>query len=145
MMKKSGFIVGAGLVLGIALGAGQATASELVFGFDNPSFGGNPFMGRHLLDTANSINTHKAPTKPPGLETPELSEAELFSENLRRQVLNRLARTIVNSAFGETGLQPGVHTIGDNSIEVIDDGLNVTVIITDLGTGAATTVTVPRF
>lgn len=120
-----------------------AAATELDYTPLSPSFGGNPLNGAVLLNLAQAQNKFK---------DPEISSSssrdpmEYFEESLIRRVLNNLAISIVDDAFGSTDseLTSGHYQFGDYSIDVDTSlGDNVGVTITDLGTGNTTTIEVP--
>ena len=75
----------------------QASASELRHQFINPNFGGNPFNGQPLLNSAVLQNDF-ADSQNQGNDTGQLED---FQNRLDRAVLNRLSREIVAEAFGE--------------------------------------------
>ena len=124
--------------------ATESTATELVFEFINPSFGGSPFNGQWLLAQAEAQNKHKEKKEP--WRMPERDLIEDFESNLNRQILYRLSNKIIDSAFGEEGLDPGQYTVGDYTIDVMVDAISgIKVTITDTVTGNTTTVKVPYY
>ncbi len=125
----------------LVLGFGTAQATELVFQFTNPSFGGNPLMGSFLMNKANAQNDKKAPSRP----VVERNPLDDFSENLERQVLNRLSRDIVDRVFGDEGIEEGSFQVGGFLIDVIEDLDQVTLNIIDVNTGNETSITLPFF
>lgn len=129
----------------ICSGVGTAQAGELVQNFVNPSFGGNPLNGSHLLSVANAINDYKAPATP---ATPKASAAELFSQQVDRLIMSALANRLVNKAFGtDTSTLPDTTTLdtGVNTISVVskDGGTEVTVV--DNATGAQSVIFIPDY
>jgi curli production assembly/transport component CsgF len=119
--------------------ANMAGGSELVYTPINPSFGGNPFNGPWLLDSAQAQNKFE--------EEYERDLMEDFEERLVRQLLYRLSRSVIDEAFGEYGepFEPGHYEIGNYHIDITTDGLIITVVIVDIETGDTTTVEVPYY
>jgi curli production assembly/transport component CsgF len=138
-MKKIVLVLGMAAVMGLI--AGSASATELVFQFTNPSFGGNPLMGSFLLSKANSQNDKTAPRAP----IVEPNPLEDFSESLERQILNRLSRDIVDRVFGDEGIEPGNFEVGGFQVEVIENLDSITLTIVDIETGNETTIKLPFF
>lgn len=68
-----------------------------------------------------------------------------FKDMLTRQILSRIARNIINEAFGEGELKPGHYVVGDYEIDIFTDGMVITVVITDTVTGDTTTIEVPYY
>jgi len=120
--------------------ANMVAASELVYTPINPSFGGNPFNAQWLLDQAQAQNKFTE-------ERWRRDPLEDFEERLARQMFYRLARNIVDEAFGEYGeaLQPGHYEIGNYHIDISADGVVITVIIVDTVTGNTTEIEVPYY
>ena len=129
-----GGVVGAFLLVN----ANIAAPSELVYTPINPSFGGNPFNGEWLLNQAQAQNRFEEERREP---------LEDFEDMLTRQILYRMASSIVEETFGEYGeaLQPGHYEIGNYHINISTDGVVVTVVIVDIVTGDTTTVEVPYY
>lgn len=119
--------------------ANMALASELVYTPINPSFGGNPFNAQWLLDSAYAQNKFTEEWRRDPLEE--------FQNMLTSQILYRMARAIVDEAFGEYGevLQPGHYEIGSYTIDISTDGVLITVVITDVVTWNTTTIKVPYY
>ena len=137
----------AGALLGLPV-----TAAEIVQGFDNPSFGGNPNNASALLQQAQLQNTHKAKTVvTPTVTTPTvkpLTTAERFQQTVDSLVISSLASRIVDNAFGETGLPKDGSNIntGLNTISVGTDASGgTTVTIVDNKTGGRSVITIPSF
>jgi len=130
---------------------------EIVHGFMNPSFGGNPNYYGNLMGHANAINQYKDPSQKDSNSTnqninkvPEAEDpttGELFQKRLESLILTALATRLVNQAFGlEDGaklpseINTGFNTIG---IEDIDGFTRLT--ITDNATGGQTVIDIPKF
>lgn len=141
-MKKLLVYVTCGIVGALLLAnANMATASELVYTPINPSFGGSPFNGQWLLDSAQVQNKF---TESYEWRREPLEE---FQDMLTRQILYRMSTSIINEAFGEYGeaLQPGHYEMGNYHIDISTDGVVITVVIADIVTGNTTTIEVPYY
>lgn len=128
-----------GLIFGIGT---LATASELVYTPVNPSFGGSPLNGAFLLNAAEAQNKFKEPAE----ARFQRDLLDSFEETLMRRVLSNLAGDIANDVFGadSDGISDGQYQVGDYEISVsTTDGGDVSVIITDFGTGRETRIEVP--
>ncbi|KAA0010676.1 curli production assembly/transport protein CsgF [Billgrantia pellis] len=66
--------------------AGMAQAGELIYRPINPSFGGDPLLGNHLLNKAQAQDTHKDPNAP---DFGGFSEVDFFLQELRADLINR--------------------------------------------------------
>ncbi len=66
--------------------AGMAQAGELIYRPINPSFGGDPLLGNHLLNKAQAQDTHKDPNAP---DFGGFSEVDFFLQDLRADLINR--------------------------------------------------------
>lgn len=139
-MKKLSVYVICGVAGALFLAnATAAAASELVYTPINPSFGGNPFNGAWLLDSAMTQNKFE--------EEYERDLMEDFEERLISQILYRMSRSLIDEAFGEYGetIQPGHYEIGNYHIDISTDGVIITIVIVDIVTGDTTTVEVPYY
>ena len=124
------------LFLGILVVGRPCPATELVFEFVDPAFGGNPLNGTWLLNQANVQNQ---------FEDPDGGDLNDFQSQLERRILSILSQRIALELLGEEGLPSGEFTIGDTIVEIIDEIDNITVKISDPITGEETTITLPRF
>lgn len=117
--------------------ANTTGASELIYTPINPSFGGNPANGQWLLAQAEAQNRFEE----------ETGTLEQFENMLTRQIFYRMARYIVDEAFGDYGeeLQPGHYEIGNYAIDISTDGVVITVVVVDIVTGDTTTIEVPYY
>ena len=136
-------------------------AGEMVQGFMNPSFGGNPNYYGNLMGHANTINNYKDPSlknstsqnggsgtkNPDGTETPDPTTGELFQKRLESLILTALATRLVNQAFGmEDGAKlPSEINTGFNTIGVEDIDGFTRLTITDNATGGQTVIDIPKF
>lgn len=126
-------------IASIFLFASQARASELTFGFNNPSFGGNPFNSAHLLGVANAVNQN---TAPPSSATGS-SDADLFVRQLQSRLLSGLAAQVTEAIFGDNPQESGTIVFGDQRIE-FDRGLEaINLTIFDTAAGTTTTISIP--
>jgi len=119
----------------------MANATELIYTPVNPSFGGSPFNGAWLLQSATLQNKFQE-GRP--LRVPK-SPLERFTEQLEYSVFSRMANRIVDTAFGEDTLQPGEYIFGNYKISVTTDASGITTIITEISTGNTTTIQIPYY
>ena len=119
----------------------SANATELIYTPVNPSFGGSPFNGAWLLQSATLQNKfeERRPLREPK------SSLERFTEQLEYRVFHQIADRIVKTAFGEDTLQPGEYVFGNYKISVTTDASGITTIITEISTGNTTTIQIPYY
>ena len=138
----------AGVVALAVLGAGfvgHVRASELTFEFNNPSFGGDPFVSAHLLALADIQNKHRAE---PDLSFStglggESSQAQAFVRQLESRLLSALAGQVTEAIFGENPQDSGTVVFGDQTIS-FQRGLEfISISIVDASSGTTTDVQVP--
>ena len=120
-------------------------SQDLVFGFTNPAFGGNPYNYQWMLSSAQAQDTYKDVSESSLRDSYSRSPLKDFEESLNRQILSQLSRKLIESQFGESELSEGTYLIGNYQIEVGDDGGGLNIIISDLGTGDQTNVFIPFF
>jgi curli production assembly/transport component CsgF len=118
----------------------SAAAQDIVYAPVNPSFGGNPFNSAHLLGIANAQNDFKDPKA-----STSGSQADIFSRQLQSRLLSALSSQIVDAIFGENPQQSGTIQFGGQTISFVRGLTEVTLTITDDGTGEITTIVVPTF
>ena len=117
-----------------------AAGQDLSYKPVNPSFGGNPFNSAHLLGIANAQNDFKDPdAKDSG------SQADIFARQLQSRLLSALSSQIVDAIFGENPQDHGTIKFGGQTIEFVRGLDEVTLTITDDGTGEVTTIVIPTF
>ncbi|MGB9808038.1 MAG: curli production assembly/transport component CsgF [Thermosulfidibacteraceae bacterium] len=117
-------------------------ASELIFQFKDPSFGGSPLYGSYLLQQAQIQDKFKESlTK----KSTQKSLVQQFQESLARQIMYQIAYKIVKQAFGETELAAGTYQIGTYLIQVTPLSDRLTVHITDTASGSETVIEVPYY
>ena len=141
------------ILLGISTLSFTAIGGEIVQGFVNPSFGGNPNNGAVLLNEANAINKYKAPTSSSSSSSSSSGSSSAtsvsqFAATVDNLVQSAIANRLVTIALGSSNIAPlptnsidtGVNTI---TITSIASGTQVT-IVNDL-TGAKSIITVPLY
>ncbi|MDT4866417.1 Type VIII secretion system (T8SS), CsgF protein [compost metagenome] len=111
---------------------GSAQATELVYTPVNPSFGGNPLNGAWLLNNAQAQNDHDDPDLSKRATT---SALQRFTSQLESRLLSQLLTNIQNGNTGSLTTDAFV-------IDMIDDGGELTIVITDRATGEVSEVVV---
>ncbi|MFB3787732.1 MAG: curli production assembly/transport component CsgF [bacterium] len=139
MKKWRRYLLTSAITLG-AWPSGPAHATELVYEFINPSFGGSYLNGTWLLADAQAQNKHHETRA--SITTDPIQE---FADTVRRQVMYRLARDIVDKAFGEDTLTAGHYEVGDYIIDVSTDAAGITVIISDSLSDKSTKIEIPFY
>lgn len=126
--------------------ANGATATELVYGPVNPSFGGYPANGPGLLATASATNKHKEDKGLGGASVFDQSPLAQFNQTLERTVLSQLASAATSKLLGQDGkLVPGTFSTANFTITVIDlGGGMLRITTTDKSTGTTTTFEVAQ-
>ena len=124
-------------VLVIAFGT-VAYGQQLVYKPVNPMFGGDTFNYQQLLASANAQNSFTDPDS-----RSRLSGIDQFGENLNRQILGQLSRTLFSDQLGE-GLQPGSFTFGTLALEIFESAEGLVINILDTNTGEQTQIIVPN-
>ncbi|MDH4567152.1 curli production assembly protein CsgF [Pseudomonas sp. BN414] len=119
-------------MLGFGL-VGTVQATELVYTPVNPAFGGNPLNGTWLLNNAQAQNDHDDPDS--GSTASRQSALERFTSTLESRLLSQL---LTNIEEGNTGSL----TTESFIINMIDDGGQLTIEITDRATGEVSEVVV---
>lgn len=118
----------------------SATAAELVYRPVNPSFGGDPYNGNHLLGTANANDRFKDPDAVDPFDLIETDPQKQLEQALRDNLISSLAsqasQTIQNAG-------PGTYEIGGTRIQVSDANGQRTTVITNLDTGATSRIVAP--
>ena len=118
--------------------AGTASAQQLRFQFTDPSFGGNPFYSTQLQGVASAQNGYTNPRA-----TSSSTPAQIFANQLQSRLLSALSDQIVNLIFGANPQQSGTVSFGGQTITFSRGLTDVTLNITDAGTGQTTTIVVP--
>ena len=125
----------------LGLGAASASATEIVYTPNNPSFGGNPLNGTVLLNGANAQNKHTDPAVQQALSRlTSQSQLDLFNQRLQSLILDRIATSLTGSLFDTDGnLIPGRVETSTFVIDIADIGGGMLLITTtDKTTGAST-------
>ena len=120
-----------------------AFAQDFKYQAVNPAFGGDTFNYNWLLSQAQAQNDYSEDPNADPFNRDPLAD---FQNDLNRQILSQLSRSLVGDLFGEDGsLNEGTYEIGNYQIEIINglDGVNIGIF--DTSTGGTTTVTVPVF
>jgi hypothetical protein len=139
-MKKIGLI--------ICLFSSASYASELSFGFKNPSFSGVGYSS-HVLTIDNLEQTRKQKI----IEDKKTEAAKAaadakntnlakFLNNLESRIYATISQNIAAELFKEGGATTGSFDIGGNNLQWSSDGSTITLRITDPG-GSVTQVVVP--
>ena len=138
-MKKLGTSVAFTLIL---MFSQSLHAQDLKYRPINPAFGGDSYNYTWLLSQAQAQNDFALdPNANLFFQDPLLD----FQDDLNRQVLSQLSRSLVSDLFGEDGfLNEGIFEIGDYQIEIIYGSGGINIGIFDVITGSTTTVTVPH-
>lgn len=114
---------------------GSAQATELVYTPVNPSFGGNPLNGTWLLNNAQAQNDHDDPDSSRASAASRQTALQRFTSTLESRLLSQL---LTNIQEGNTGSLTTEAFI----INMIEDGGQLTIMITDRATGAVSEVVV---
>jgi hypothetical protein len=123
-------------------------ASELSFGFKNPSFSGIGYSA-HVLTIDNLeqtrrqkiIDDKKAEAAKAAADAKNTNLAK-FLNNLESRIYATISQNIAAELFKEGGASQGEFDIGGNNLQWISDGDTITLRITDPG-GSVTQVVVP--
>lgn len=113
--------------------AGTAQAGELIYQPINPSFGGDPLLGNHLLNKAQAQDTHKDPDAP---DFDSFSEVDYFLQDLRAGLVSD---AIEDALEGEPGRESTIDS-SKLKIEIRSTGNGFLMDILDKSTGETTTI-----
>lgn len=119
-----------------------AFSQQLKYEPVNPAFGGATFNYQWLMSSANAQNSF---AEDPNAEDPNGAQSEIdqFTDNLNRQLLGQISRTLINDNLGEGDLEPGTFTLGSLEIEIYDSAEGLVVNILDTDTGDQTQIIIP--
>lgn len=122
------------LAFSLLCAAPLASAGELIYQPINPSFGGDPFMGGHLLGKAQAQDTH---------EDPDASSYEPMSatDRLIQSLQSRLISQLI-SDVGSGDINQGAFDSDEFGVVINDDGGQLSIDVTDKITGDVTTISV---
>ena len=123
--------------------AQSAAAQDFVYRAKNPAFGGETFNYNWLISSAQSQNGLTSGNDPFARE--ERSALDDFTETLNRQLLNQISSDLLQSQFGEQGLQEGDYSVGNFNINVTNTLEGIVVTIFDAAVGQQTQLIVPFF
>ncbi len=127
----------------VGLASTPIMAQDFRYKPKNPAFGGDTFNYNWLLSQAQAQNDFTVDPNASLFETDPLLD---FQDDLNRQLLSQLSRSLIGDLFNTDGtLNEGIFEIGNYQIEIINgiDGVNIGIL--DVFTGSTTTVTVPTF
>lgn len=117
-------------------------SQQLVYEPLNPAFGGNPYNYSWMLSSATSQNKLTAAQQP----REEQSELERLGENLNRQLLSQISRTLLQEqleGFGSFN-QEGTFTYGTLNLEIYRSSEGLVINILDTATGEETQIIIPN-
>lgn len=127
----------------IVFSATTVVAQDLKYKAKNPAFGGDTFNYNWLLSQAQAQNDFSEDPTADLFARDPLAD---FQNDLSRQILNQLSRSLVGDMFGEDGtLNEGTFQIGSYQIEIINSLNGVNISLLDINTGSNTTITIPYF
>ena len=97
---------------------GAIQAQQLTYKPINPAFGGDTFNYQWLLSSASAQNGHTAKSD----SREEQTELESFGDNLNRQILSQLSRTLLSAQVESIGdfTEEGTFTFGSLNVEVFE-------------------------
>ena len=126
-------------VLAFVLLGSPVLAGEITYTPVNPNFGGSPFNGAPLLNSANAINDFEAPPRS------ARDSARDFADRLARAILSQLSRDLTQGIVNANGdFIAGTFETGVNTIVVTDlTGGGSQVVITNNATGETSTIIIP--
>ena len=110
------------------------SAGELIYQPINPSFGGNPYMGNHLLNKAQAQDTHEDPD---ASSYEPMTTSERLIQTLQSSLVNQLIRDV-----NDGNVEQGVFDTSEFGVVINDDGGQLTIDVTDKITGDTTTISV---
>jgi curli production assembly/transport component CsgF len=117
------------------------SAQNFVYQPINPAFGGNYLNYSWLLSSAQLQNKYEEKSSQERTTRDPLLD---FEDNLNRQILSQLSRSLMLNYFGE-GFKQGQYNVGNYEIEIAPALGGVAIEILDTNTGDKTTVSVPYF
>jgi curli production assembly/transport component CsgF len=128
--------LGAAVMAAVVLSAGGAGAQQLIYTPINPAFGGNPGNSSQLEAAASAQNPFKAGAGK------NLTQAQLFAQQLQSELLASLANQVAEAIFGPNAAPNGTFTFGGETVTFVRSLGEVTITITD-PTGQVTVITLP--
>lgn len=126
----------------------NASSQDFVYKPVNPSFGGSSFNSAHLLAIA-AIDRPDPPARDGGGfddDFGQVTQADLFAQQLERAVLGRLSAQITDAIFGDNAEADGTFAFGNTQVD-FETALDGTIFLTisDALTGGQTLIEVPSF
>lgn len=128
--------------------AQQASASELVYQPINPAFGGNPFNGPFLIETATLQNGHEPNDKRTtasglGSGLAGTSDQQQFVRILQSRLLSDMASKVADAIFGESAQDSGEFRYGSQVVSFSRGLDTISIDIFNETTGERTQISVP--
>ncbi|EWH00946.1 curli assembly protein CsgF [Halomonas sp. BC04] len=117
----------------ILLSSAVTQAGQLIYQPINPSFGGDPLLGNHLLNKAQAQDTKRDPNAP---DFGRFSETEFFIQDLRAKLINDAIQDAVDGGDGESIIDSSTLRVELRS----SGGGSFSMTILDKTTGETTTV-----
>ena len=127
------------LILFLAFGLQGVCGQQMTYKPINPMFGGDTFNYQQLMASAAAQNSFKDPSSLRNEQT----ELETFNDNLNRQVLNQISKSVLNTHLGDE-LTEGTFTIGDLAVEIYDSLEGLVINILNTTTGEQSQVIIPN-
>ncbi|HLW33990.1 MAG TPA: curli assembly protein CsgF [Aequorivita sp.] len=108
----------------------------------NPAFGGDTFNYQWMLSSATSQNKLTGPTT----QREQDSELKKFGDNLNRQLLSQISRSLLQQQLGSMGVldKEGTFTFGTLNIEIFQGPDGLVINILDTSNGEETQIIVPN-
>jgi hypothetical protein len=126
----------------------QAFATELIQEFQSPSFSGNGF-GQYVTQIEQTEyqrkkqrEDEKAAKELEMKRQLESSNLYKFLNNVEARIYAELSKRLVDELFGDNPSDHGTIDFEGNQIEYTNDGINITLKVTDEN-GNVTTITIP--
>ena len=129
MLKPAFFLI-------LVISPFSAWAEPFSFNAVNPSFGGNPNNGSHLLSVASKQYT------PPLIERKKQSDLEYFASQIQRRTLSTIASEFTSNlrnleldddeqafVIGDFTINYSLNSEGDVSLVMIQDGETIEIIV----------------
>lgn len=113
-------------------------SQQLVYKPTNPNFGGDTFNYQQLLSSAEAQNSFED-----SANQNEGSELDKFADNLNRQILGQLSRSMFGDKLND-GLTAGTYNFGSLLLEIFDSSEGLVINILDINTGEQTQIIVPN-
>lgn len=122
----------------------SANSQDFVYTPKNPAFGGNYLNYSWMLSSAQAQNTITEQTSEIDSYFDDDPLAD-FEDRLNSQILSELSRRLIDSYFGEEGIEEGEFQIGGYTIDVsyAADGIQVH-IVDETGQGTSDVI-IPYF